>query len=512
MYPAPPHPSNTLFRQVGVSSRLTILGDSPGATVTYSRPATGNADWRRPDAAGGSGDEDDVGALFQVEKDATLVVENLSVLNDSGGGPALLLFGLLPESLVEARGCYFGPAGGGGSASPAIAHVAKSSRLHLADGCSVVLRDSSSTSAGGGEPARNNNGGGWLAAAVVVESGGEFLAESMAFRRIAATTTRPPETKAVEENAATHNVRGTSNYGSALTLLRLLGGTATLVDCEFSEGSFAGGASGRDAAWVESRMLLLRWAGAAPLLSGGRVEAHQAKGAVTAVAPTSSTENQHWSGTTSTTTTPAVDDEELDAPLLFSTSWSVFDGRLLLPPPPPPPPNGAPPMRSRSPPGSVESHRSVWVSGDGSQLWVHSTGGGTAGAVVDGNALREADDFAGGDDNLLQALQQQQRRWWWWPVGTRDFLALQERLFGVLRLGASSEATGSAGKGRGLRGGETVVASPPASAGGGSGVAGEAGGEDEDHEMAIAPAGGLGRRGLLVECPEGYFGDCEYIA
>ncbi|CAN0443364.1 unnamed protein product, partial [Ectocarpus sp. 12 AP-2014] len=90
------------------------------------------------------------------------------------------------------------------------------------------------------------------------------------------------------------------------------GGTATLVDCEFSEGSFAGGASGRDAAWVESRMLLLKWAGAGPLHSG-RVEAHRAKGAVAAVAPTSSTEYQHWSGTTTTTTTttPAVDDEEL---------------------------------------------------------------------------------------------------------------------------------------------------------------------------------------------------------
>ncbi|CAN0326813.1 unnamed protein product, partial [Ectocarpus sp. 12 AP-2014] len=38
-------------------------------------------------------------------------------------------------------------------------------------------------------------------------------------------------------------------------------------------------------------------------------------------------------------------------------------------------------------------------------------------------------------------------------------------------------------------------------------VVGEAGGKDEDLEMAIAPAGGLGRRVLLVECPEGYFGD-----
>ncbi|CAN0516088.1 unnamed protein product, partial [Ectocarpus sp. 8 AP-2014] len=99
------------------------------------------------------------------------------------------------------------------------------------------------------------NGGGGLAAALVVESGGEFLAESMAFRRIVATATRPPETKAFEEDAATHNVRGRSDYGSALTLLRLLGGTATLVNCKISEGSFAGGASGRDAAWVESRML-----------------------------------------------------------------------------------------------------------------------------------------------------------------------------------------------------------------------------------------------------------------
>ncbi|CAN0443344.1 unnamed protein product, partial [Ectocarpus sp. 12 AP-2014] len=56
--------------KVGVSSRLTILGESPGAMVTYSRPATGNADWRRPDAAGASDDEDYVRALFQVEKDA----------------------------------------------------------------------------------------------------------------------------------------------------------------------------------------------------------------------------------------------------------------------------------------------------------------------------------------------------------------------------------------------------------------------------------------------------------
>lgn len=143
-------------RQVGKSSRLTIVGD--GSRITYApRPTTAAA--AAAAAAGtpdgvpldnesggvsvrGSGngndrhllgrDRDrDQGALFEIGRNASLVLENLSLVTHSSGGggggddddnaresngPAPLL-SLLPDSAVTARGCHLGVTGPSSSSS-----------------------------------------------------------------------------------------------------------------------------------------------------------------------------------------------------------------------------------------------------------------------------------------------------------------------------------------------------------------------------------------------------------
>lgn len=185
-------------------------------------------------------------ALFRIERGASLLLENVKVLADAhsslGGvrGGMTLLLNLLQDSSVEARGCRFGVNSVGGSSedvTPAddaalntgiAVRITAGATLRVADGCSLVVEDIDAQRRGS-------------KAAGAVERGGEFVAESAVFRLVVAgqttTTAGKPSDTATTPNERSSGRLPAPRAESGSSLLHLIGGPATLFACDFSVGS-----------------------------------------------------------------------------------------------------------------------------------------------------------------------------------------------------------------------------------------------------------------------------------
>ena len=143
------------------------------------------------------------------------MLENLSLVgsggsgsdDDPGDGDGPLLLNLLPDSVVEARGCHLEVIGSSSSPAPPAVHVAEGALLRLADDRSVEVEQEQEQEQeqqeeqeqriiGGDTPAGGGDAGGeeqprlrlsgWRGdGAVVVERGGQAQAGSAALRRVA---------------------------------------------------------------------------------------------------------------------------------------------------------------------------------------------------------------------------------------------------------------------------------------------------------------------------------------